>query len=337
MEHAREPCPEAVAVVVPTHSRAHLLPRLFAGLEAQVGSVPFEVVIVDDASTDDTGAVLEHLAGRTELNVRIIRQERNRGPAAARNLGWRGTTAGLIAFTDDDCSPEAGWLAGLVAGLSDADIAQGRTVADPDEVTLMGPFSRTLVIGHEDGFYQTCNIAYRRQVLEDVGGFDEAFRFPAGEDTDLAWRARAAGARTTFQPDAVVRHAVRPSNALTALRDTWRWQSAPQAISRHPELRTLLYRPHIWKQTHQLLLIGMAGLVLALVAPWLGNGLIAVCAWVTALVLLVPYARHRVRRDRLPGTRRLQRLMLLPVTFVIDSAEVLACIVGSLRYRTLLL
>jgi glycosyltransferase involved in cell wall biosynthesis len=337
VEHAPEPCAPGIAVVIPTHSRSHLLPRLFAGLEAQLGGVDFEVVIVDDASTDDTVATVERLTAQSKLNVRLLRQPRNRGPATARNVGWRSTPAGVIAFTDDDCTPEAGWLEGLLAGLTDADIAQGRTVADPDELDRTGPFSRTLSVGHEDGFYQTCNIAYRRQVLESVGGFEEAFRFPAGEDTDLAWRARADGARTTFQTGAVVRHTVRPSNLLMALRDTWRWQSAPQAISRHPELRALIFRPYVWKPAHRLVLVALPGIALAVAAPFLGGWALAAAAWVVALALLAPYARHRVRRERLPQTSNLDRLLLLPATFVLDGAEVVACVVGSVRYRTLLL
>jgi glycosyltransferase involved in cell wall biosynthesis len=337
VEHAPEPCSPGVAVVIPTHCRAELLPRLVAGLEAQAGGIDFEVVIVDDASTDDTPGTLERLAAQSALRLSVLRAPRNRGPAAARNLGWRSTTAGIVAFTDDDCAPEPGWLAGLVDGLADADLAQGRTIPDPDELDRTGPFSRTLSVDREDGFYQTCNVAYRRAVLDAVDGFDEAFRFPAGEDTDLAWRARAGGARTVFRTDAVVRHTVRPSSLLVAIRDTWRWQSAPQAISRHPGLRTLIYRPHIWKRTHPLVLLGLVGIALAVTAPWFRGWGLAAASWVAAAALLAPYAWHRLRRERLPGTRLRHRLLLLPATFALDAAEVLACVVGSVRYRTLLL
>jgi GT2 family glycosyltransferase len=336
VERSLEPSASGVAVVVPTYSRAALLPRLVAGLEAQIGVPDFEVVVVDDASPDNTVEVLEGLAATTALTLRVVRQPRNRGPATARNAGWRATTADCIAFTDDDCAPEAGWLDGLVRGLGHADIAQGRTVPDPDEVDRLGPFSRTLSVGQEDGFYQTCNVAYRRDVLERFGGFDEAFRFPAGEDTDLAWRARESGASTTFCADAVVRHAVRPSNLRGALRDTWRWQSAPQAISRHPQLRSLIYRPHIWRPAHPLVLLVLAGLALAISAPWLG-GWLSVIAWVVAVACLLPYAVHRVQRNPLPGVGRRRRVLLLPAAFVLDTAEVLACLFGSARYRTLLL
>lgn len=337
MARAPEPSAAPVAVVVPTHSRADLLPRLIAGLEAQLGTVDFEVVIVDDASRDDTVTVLERIAADSPLRLKVLRQERNQGPAAARNAGWRATSAEVIAFTDDDCAAEAGWLQSLVSGLDDADLAQGRTIPDPDEIDRMGPFSRTLSVGSEDGFYQTCNIAYRRPVLERLDGFDEAFRFPAGEDTDLAWRARDAGATTTFRPTAVVRHAVRPSRLWPALRDTWRWQSAPQAISRHPELRSLIYRPHIWRAAHPLVLVALAGAALAVAAPWLGDWRATTAAWLVAGLSLTPYATYRTRRHPLPGTRRRSRLLLLPAAFLIDAAEVLACLVGSVRYRTLLL
>lgn len=327
----------SVAVVVPTYCRADLIPRLLAGFEAQLGSIDFEVVIVDDASTDDTARVLDELASTSGLTLRVLRQERNRGPAAARNLGWRSTDAEFIAFTDDDCTAEPGWLSALAGALAGADIAQGRTIPDPAEADRLGPFSRTLSVGQEDGFYQTCNIAYRREVLEAEGGFDEAFRFPAGEDTDLAWRARERGASTTFRADAVVRHTVPSSSLLRALRDTWRWQSAPQAVSRHPQLRSLIYRRYVWRPAHSLVLYVLAGIALAIAAPWFGSWPAAAIAWMIAAALVAPYAHYRLRRAPLPATRLRDRLLLLPATYAIDGAEVLACIVGSIRYRTLLL
>ncbi|HVW81465.1 MAG TPA: glycosyltransferase [Mycobacteriales bacterium] len=326
-----------VAVVVPTHCRAGLLGRLLAGLEAQLDSAEFELVVVDDASTDETIAVLEALAARSPLTVRVLRQQRNRGPAAARNLGWQATSATAIAFTDDDCAPEPGWLRGLLDGLETADIAQGRTIPEAEEIDRLGPFSRTLSVGSEDGFYQTCNIAYRREVLERLGGFDEAFRFPAGEDTDLAWRARESGATTVFCHDAVVRHTVRRSNLLGALRDTWRWQSAPQAISRHPQLRSLIYRPHIWRPAHPLVLLALVGIAAAVTSPWLGSSAATAAGCCVAVAALAPYAVHRLYRRPLPGTRLSKRVVLLPAAFLLDGAEVLACVVGSIRYRTLLI
>jgi glycosyltransferase involved in cell wall biosynthesis len=320
-----------VAVVVATHSRANLLSRLVAALEAQQGVGEFEVVIVDDGSTDDTWAVLNHLARRSTLQLRPMRLLRNRGPATARNIGWRGTTADVIAFTDDDCAPEPQWLAGLVSGLTSAGIAQGRTIPDPEQVDHAGPFSRSMLVDHEDGFYQTCNVAYRRELLELNGGFEESFRFPAGEDTDLAWRVKSGGAATAFCPDAVVRHDVRESDLIVAIQDSWRWQSVALAISRHPQLRSLLPSPYIWRRSHQHVAAALSGLALLAAKPRSGRSRLA------AVALLAPYIRHRTMSEPLPTVGPRRRWLLLPAAFAVDVSEVTACLVGSVRHRTFVL
>jgi GT2 family glycosyltransferase len=333
---AIEPEPQ-VAVVVATHSRAHLLPRLVAALEAQETAPAFEVVVVDDASTDNTWESLSGLAGGSAIPVRPLRLEANRGPATARNLGWRSTSAALIAFTDDDCAPEADWLHGLTEGLRSADVVQGRTIPDPTELAQMGPFSRSMSVTAEDGFYQTCNIAYRRETLERADGFDETFRFPAGEDTDLAWRARAAGATTCFRADAVVRHAVRSSSWTAAARDSWRWQSIALAVKRNPSLRDLIYSRRVWRRSHLLVALTVLGAGVAAVVTALAPPVAAVVGWAGAVALFAPYVHHRTVVDPLPRIGLRRRWLLLPATFAVDGCEVIACLVGSARHRTFVL
>jgi glycosyltransferase involved in cell wall biosynthesis len=283
-----------VAVVVATHNRADRLPRLVAALEAQVDPPPFELIIVDDGSSDDTKSTLTRLAGASAVALTPITMTRNRGPATARNIGWRTTSAEVVAFTDDDCIPEPGWLRAIVSATGTTDIAQGRTIANPDQADQFGPFSRTLQVDAETGFYQTCNIAYRRRVLETNNGFEEEFRYPAGEDTDLAWRAKAGGARTTFCVDAVVRHDIRPSDLLVAIKDSWRWQSVALGASRHPQARELFYNRVFWRRTHEYAVgVVAAGLVLA-------GGRRSVTRVATAAALAAPYVRLRVTLDPLP-------------------------------------
>jgi glycosyltransferase involved in cell wall biosynthesis len=320
-----------VAVVIPTHNRAGLLPRLIAGLEAQEGVAGFEVIVVDDGSSDDTWDVLDHLAKRTSLDVRCARLVHNAGPAAARNVGWRASRAPLIAFTDDDCVPQPGWLPSLVAASATADIVQGRTRPDPDQHGRLGPFSRTLDIASEDGYYQTCNIAYRRTVLEQLDGFFEQFRYPAGEDTDLAWRAKDAGVTTTFAPSAVVHHDIRPSSLTVAIRDSWRWQSVALAVSRHPQLREVFASRYVWRPSHRAVLGAVAGATAIASAPRSRT------AWLAGAALTAHYIHYRVVTAPLPGAGPRRRWLVLPGAFAVDAAEVTACLVGSARHRTLVI
>ena len=325
-----QPSAPAVAVVVATYNRAELLPRLLAALAAQRDVPSYEVVVVDDCSPDDTTVVLNGLAARASFPLTVIRQERNGGPAAARNRGWRATSAQLVAFTDDDCVPQPGWLAALVRALGTADVAQGRTAPDPEQARLHGPFSRTLDVPAMDGFFQTCNIGYRREWLERLGGFDEEFRFPMGEDTDLAWRALEHGADAVFVDDAVVHHDVRPSSALVQIRDSARWESVVLIVRKHPELRAKLHSKWFWKPAHAPALTAFIGLLLALPTGDVRRRALG-------LALLAPYAKHRLVDAPLPNTPRKERMRLLPAALAVDLAEVAVLARASARYKRLVL
>jgi glycosyltransferase involved in cell wall biosynthesis len=320
-----------VAVVVPTHNRSALLGRLVESLEAQQDVAGFEVIIVDDASTDDTPQVLAALSARAPFPLRALRLAHNAGPATARNAGWKAATAAVIAFTDDDCVPQPGWLAALLRASANADVVQGRTAPDPSQRDHRGPFSRTLDIGSEDGYYQTCNIAYRRRVLEQLGGFHEQFRFPAGEDTDLAWRARASGATTAFASAAVVHHDVRPSSFSAAVRDSWRWQSVALAVQRHPRLRDRFAARYVWRTSHAYVVSALAGTAVIASARRSRPG------WLLGVACVAPYLHYRVVAAPLPGAGPRRRWVLLPAALVVDAAEVGACLFGSVRYRTFIL
>jgi GT2 family glycosyltransferase len=322
--------PPEVAVVVATYNRAGLLPRLVAALAAQRGIASYEVVIVDDCSPDDTASVLAGLAGRSSIPLTVLRQERNAGPAAARNRGWRATTAPLVVFTDDDCVPQPDWLAAIVASLATADLAQGRTRPDPEQARLQGPFSRTLDVPVMDGFFQTCNIGYRREWLERLDGFDEEFRFPMGEDTDLAWRALENGADAVFVDGAVVHHDVRPSSALVQIKDSARWESVALIVRKHPEIRQKLHSKWFWKAAHAPALAAFVGLLLAVPTGDARRRSIG-------LALLAPYVKHRMVDAPLPYTRRRHRLRLLPAAFAVDLAEVAVLARASARYKRLVL
>lgn len=320
-----------ISVVVATHGRASLLPRLVDALRSQEGVGAYEVLIVDDASRDGTWAELTRLAAQPGPGVRVeaLRLDARSGPATARDVGWRAARAQLVAFTDDDCVPQPGWLRALASGLAEADIVQGQTLPDPVQRAAHGPFSRTLEVTGETGFYQTCNMGYRRAVLEQVGGFDRSYRYPAGEDVDLAWRAIEAGARTRFEPGALVHHDVRPSSLLTHLRDTRRWEGIVLLVRRHPDLRRMFHRRWFWKPAHPPAIAALAGLVLAATGG-------SARRRAAGLALLTPYVRYRTTVLPIhPGRRR--RYLWVPAGLASDLAEVGVLAAASVRYRTLLL
>ena len=317
-----------VAVAIPTHYRSTLLERVLVALEKQtLSSEEFEVVVVDDGTDEETAAVLARFREATQLNLRTLRTEPGQGPAVKRNRAWRSTAAPIVAFTDDDCVPDPEWLrAGLAAFGDEARIVVGRTKAPEEQLALSAQaFSRVMDVASAD-LYETCNVFYRRRELVAVGGFDERFRLPNGEDTNLGLAVRELGVDAIFAPDAVVHHDVRPGNLKAALRESLRWVDLPLVAKEHPVARaTLAHRWVFWKKTHPPAIAAALGLTVAVATrrP----------AW---LVLLAPWIIHRVKTDPVCPDR-LGRVVNLPGALALDLCEVATMVRGSVRHRTFLL
>jgi glycosyltransferase involved in cell wall biosynthesis len=312
-----------MAVVVATYRRAHLLAQLVAGLDAQDFDQPFEVVLVDDCSPDGASSVLAELAPLVRFPLRILRTDRNRGPASARNLGWRSSSAPLLAFTDDDCIPQPGWLSGLVAALARVDVVQGATLPNPQQMDRVGAFSRSLRITAPTSFFETANMGYRRRVLEDVGGFDESFPLAAG---DLGHRALAAGASFAFAPDAVIHHEVHASSFVHAVAKTKSWQGLVRVVVRYPELRRHFDGGrYVWHRRHRLALFALVGLTISLWRPRRTIGL-------GGIALILPYVNWRLRSEPLCPARA-ERIARLPQALVFDLAECTHATIGQIQSR----
>src|SRR2546423_1635851 len=171
---------------------------MLRSIEAQAG-VDCEVVVVDTGPTDATPELLGR--GWPGLRLRSIATDAATGPAAARNTGWRAAHSELVVFADDDVEADPGWLAAFAEAhrTSTDAVLQGLTDADPTELARARVFNRTRVVPGPSEWYPSCNIAYPRTLLEELGGFDEHFPFGHwGEDTDLGWRAREAGHDAVF-------------------------------------------------------------------------------------------------------------------------------------------
>jgi hypothetical protein len=235
-----------------------------------------------------------------------------------------------VGFTDDDCVPQPGWLAALSIAIETVDLAQGRTVPNPEQWGNRGPFSRTIDVPFEQGYYETCNIVYRRDVLERLGGFDETFGSLNGEDVDLAWRARELGARTAFVEDAVVYHDIWPSDFRAHLRDMRRREGLVLMFRKHPQLRGHLDKGVFFRPIHGPALLTTACLVLVSERPR------SFARW-TALAGSGLWYAWLCRQFRPKPPRRWQWAGVVPLALVADLYEIWVMARASLRYRTLLL
>jgi len=308
-----------VDVVVSTRDRAVRLRALLDALGAQeLAREAFTVTVVDNGSHDATPAVLAQAARDRRIDLRVLRRARGDGPAHGRDAGWRAGAAPLVAFTDDDCRPEPGWLAALLeaAGTRPAALLAGRTDPDPAELHRLAPTARTQTVLQAGPWFPTCNIAYPRALLERVGGFDLRYGW-GGEDTDLAWRAQAAGAPVAWVEGARVLHAVEDLGTLGALRLAGRWSGAMRAFAAHPHLRrSTLHHGVFWRQAHRDLLLAAAGLALAPRLP-------------PAVALTLPWLHGARRRLWLTGGSARH----MPLLLAIDAIEVAAVVRGGVRYR----
>ncbi|MFJ8817774.1 HAD-IIIA family hydrolase [Amycolatopsis thermoflava] len=182
----------AYTVVVPTTGRDSLR-ALLSALGHGIGPGPAEVIVVDDRPEPGDLPLPD-----TKLKVRVLRSG-GRGPAAARNVGWRAADTEWIAFLDDDVRTTADWPSRLVTDLESlaADVAasQGRIVVPGPTGGRRPTDLERDTAGLATAEWITADMAYRRAVLAAVGGFDERFPRAFREDADLALRVRQAGWR----------------------------------------------------------------------------------------------------------------------------------------------
>jgi glycosyltransferase involved in cell wall biosynthesis len=306
-----------ISVVAPTYQRADRLRRLLAGLEAQdVPTGGFEVLVVDDASTDHTTAVLEEAIARGAIDIRVVRQPRNRGPAPARNAGAQLAQAPVVAFIDDDCTPEPGWVAAMARAFARNDrlgVAQGRTVAPSGE---RGPWTIAREISDETPWFEGCNIAYRREALLATDGFDEVIGW-YGEDTAVGWRVVEAGWERDFVDDAIVTHDLEERGIRWRIRHAWLEANLVELAARHPGLRHSAFdRPWAFRRESMTLPLAVVGLVAASRRP-------------LAALLVIPYLLGRRSLLRRPAD--------LAAFAVVDAAAIAGHLRGSAAHGVVIL
>jgi GT2 family glycosyltransferase len=200
----------AVSVIIPAHNSAPALPEVLRALATPAG--PFEIIVVDDGSTDDTAALVSRLA--LPVTLRLSRQPQ-RGRAAARNRGAGEAAAPVLLFVDADVQPRPGLIAAhLRHHIPGSRIAiQGRILPHPDALrtTFMrathllpapAPPGRRLFFGH----VATANFSVAAAPFHEVGGFDESFAGFGWEDIELGLRLARAGVGLRYEPAATVYH-----------------------------------------------------------------------------------------------------------------------------------
>ncbi len=317
-----------ISVVVPAYNAAKTICNCVRALTRQ--SVPrgtYEVIVVDDGSTDETASMAE------AAGARVVRQS-NQGPAAARNRGVAAACGDLILFTDADCEPATDWIERMSAPFADPRIMgvkgayrslQREPMARLAQAEFEDKYAR--LRRHETiDFIDTYSAAYRRSVFLQAGGFDETFPLASVEDVELSFRLAEQGVRLVFAPEAQVYHA-----HVTSLVHYMRRKA------RYGFWRALVYRWHPGKiqgDTYtdpvlkiQFALVGLGGLgvVGALIdARFL---LVTLLAGLALVATTLPFAARTWRRDRLAA------LIALPVHALRAVVQAGALVVGMVVHN----
>jgi GT2 family glycosyltransferase len=204
-----EPWPR-VSVVVCSYNGASTIAACLDSV-TQLSYPNYEVIVVDDGSTDETSVIAQHYP------VRVTRTE-NRGLSAARNTGLGAATGELVAYVDDDCMPDRDWLSYVALAFRSTRHAAvgGPNVPPPDGrvaacvARAPGGPTHVLVSDQEAEHIPGCNMTFRKDVLERLGGFDPQF-IVAGDDVDICWRLQNGGWTIGYSAAAMVWHRRRSS------------------------------------------------------------------------------------------------------------------------------
>lgn len=221
------------SIVIPTYKRklelleclSHLKPY-FSSSSIPRSKNSIEVIVSDDAADTELANTVEQRYPWCRYVVGPAK-----GPAANRNYGASKAEGKWIIFTDDDCLPQPGWLEAYAELADQYDVMEGRTSAKG----IRRRIDEECPTNETGGYLWSCNFAIRRQVFNDLRGFNEGFPAAAMEDVELRKRIEKSGFRVAYIPHAVVYHPWRVRKGAKFLRD--KAKSIAFCVQLHPEMK----------------------------------------------------------------------------------------------------
>jgi glycosyltransferase involved in cell wall biosynthesis len=255
-----------ITVIVPAYNAQKYIDKCInALLNQSYLSEDYEVIVVDDGSSDKTADIIRG------YQVRYMRQ-RNKGPAAARNRGAREARGEIILFTDADCVPRSNWVEEMVKPFRDPEVMAVKGAYKTDQKTLIARFVQ---IEFEERFemlkkaesidmIDTYSAGYRKSIFLALGGFDTSFPVANNEDTELSYKMSNAGHKMVFNPNAVVYHLNHPDSIKKYVKlKYWRGYWRMIVYKKYPDkMLKDSYTPQILKLQILLMMIFLISLPL---------------------------------------------------------------------------
>jgi glycosyltransferase involved in cell wall biosynthesis len=316
-----------VSVVIPTRLRPALLQRCLDALAAQtLDAAMWELIVVDDGHSDATRLQAQTFEDAARRRTALyLRPNGTRGPAAARNCGWRAARGPVVAFTDDDTVPDPDWLhQGFQAMATGVAAVRGRVVVPPQfPLTDHGRMTQ----GLQDAEFVTANCFVRRDALAEVGGFDERFERAWREDSDLHFKLLRRHGDVPAAPLAVVQHPVREAPWGVSLKQQANTMFDALLFKKHPQLyRAMVGRTHAPPIYYAIVF----GTTAAMAAGLAGEG-----AWAIACEMLVLGLVARLAGRRLRDTSRAPRHVaeMVVTSFAIPFLSLYWRLAGAVRFK----
>jgi glycosyltransferase involved in cell wall biosynthesis len=317
-----------VSIVVPTYQRPGLLVNCLQALLLQkFDKWLYEIIVVSDGPDEQTKHVVDNWAGYEYPQMRYLPLPVKKGPAAARNYGWLNARGQIIAFTDDDCTPDPYWLSELVKHLKpNQDVAlTGKTIVPIGKK----PTDFEQNTAHlQTADFITANCACTKNALIKAGGFDEQFSMAWREDSDLEFKLINNSIPIQKVETAIVVHPVRKSAWGVSIKDQKKTMFNALLYKKHPRL----YAEKIKQRTPVLYYCIIAAFMMMIIGILTKQSSIATVGTAGWLGLTGYFIFKRLYKKNL-SLNHVSEMVF--TSFIIPFASVYWQWYGAIKYRVL--
>ncbi|MBI4838721.1 MAG: glycosyltransferase [Nitrospirae bacterium] len=319
------------SVIIPAYNAEDTIRNCLDALEKQtIPKEDYEVIVVDDGSTDRTPEIIKRFP------VKYLRQK-NKGPASARNSGAGEAKGEIILFTDADCVPQESWIKEMIMPFKDPAVIAVKGAYKTKQRSLTARFAQTefeerfkmLEKADSIDMVDTYSAAFRKQAFLSFGGFDPSFPVANNEDTELSYKMSRAGCKMVFNPAAIVFHLKHPDTIKKyAKLKFWRGYWRVVVYKRYPDK---MFKDSYTPQTLKLQIFTLFLLLTCLPFIWLQPRLMFYffpAAILLFMLSAMPFTRLAAKND-------LTVAVLSPFFLFVRAASLgLGAVLGMLTGQT---